>query len=138
MKQESQTEIAAAALTALEVMHSEFMQSIASLKTKKVNGGQVDTDGQSLLVTCLGVQFNVPHRPIARDCALCALEYPFMATLRDREILVWRIFLEKDNDLYAKTGLQEKICSSGNSYLATLLIEPLASALLRSPLFAPL
>jgi hypothetical protein len=138
MSQDTPTEIAAAALKKLEEMHISFMQSIASLKTREVNGGELATDGQNLVVTCLGIQFNVPHRPIAREEALCALEYPFMARLRDREIVVWRMFLEPDNDLYAKPDRQDRICSSGNTYLATKLIEPLASALLRSPLFAPL
>ncbi len=138
MKQDTQTEIAAAALKKLEEMHVLFMQSIAALKTKEVNGGRIETDGATLSVTCLGVEFRVPHRPIAHDGALCALEYPFIARLRDNEIVGWRMFLEADNDLYAKPGQQEKLCSSGNTYLASNLIEPLASALLWSPLFAPL
>lgn len=138
MNKDTQTEIAAAALTRLEQMHSTFMQSIAALQTKKVNGGELETDGKYLIVTCLGVRFEVPHRPIARDGTLCALEYPFIATHRDKQIVIWRMFLESDNDLYAKENRQEKICGSGNMYLAGNLIGPLASALLRSALFQPL
>src|SRR5260221_62717 len=138
MNENTPAEIAAAALKKLEEMHISFMRSIASLKTKEVNCGELATDGQNLVVTCLGIQFKVPYRPIARDGALCALEYPFVARLRDREIVVWRMFLEPDNDLYANANRQDRICSSENPYLATKLIEPLASALLRSPLFAPL
>ena len=138
MHNDSDVKIAATALKKLEEMHGSFMRSIASLESKKVNGGELETDGQNLLVTCLGVQFNVPHRPVAREGALCALEYPFVAAVRDREVLVWRMFLEADNDLYAKEGKQDKICSSANTYLTGNLIVPLASALLRSPLFAPL
>jgi len=57
---------------------------------------------------------------------------------KNQEVLVWRMFLEADHSLYSKPDRQDPICSSANAYLASYLILPLASALLRSPIFAPL
>ena len=138
MKQESPVDIAVAALEELESTHLSFMQTIAGLKTKKVNGGEIETDGHGLRVTCLGVVFDVRRRLIARGETFEALEYPFVALHRDQQVIVWRMYLEMDGCLYAKAGAQDKICPSDNTYLASSLIERLTSPLLRSPLFAPL
>ncbi len=137
MNQETTAEMAAAALFKLEEMHKEFMKHVGSLATKKVNGGELDTDGNRLLVTCLNVRIEVGHRPIARDGVLGALEYPFLVKHGDHEILVWRMFLEPDYSLYSNPERQDPICSSANAYLASYIIRPLAAALLRSPIFAP-
>ena len=139
MSQEGEeAEIAASALTKLENMHDEFVKYVQSLAIKKVNAGELDTDGKHLLVTCLGVHIRASHRPIVRDGRLSALEYPFLVAHRDQELLIWRMFLEADYSLYSGLDRQGPICSSTNLYLARYLITPLASALLRSPIFAPL
>lgn len=135
--QENAVEMAAAALLKLEEMHGEFMKHVKSLVKKKVNGGELDSDGNHLLVTCLNIQMKVAHRPIVRDGYPSALEYPFFVKHGDGEILVWQMFLEPNYSLYANLDKQDPICTSANAFLATYIIQPLAAALLRSPIFAP-
>jgi hypothetical protein len=138
MNNESEVEFAVAALNKLEEMHGDFVSFVGKLRTKEVNGGELETDGKSLLITCLGIRLAAAHRPIARDNRLVAIEYPFLTRQAEREVLIWRMFLEADYSLYADANKERRICSFNNDYLASYLIQPITVALLRSPVFAPL
>jgi hypothetical protein len=134
---DEEVEFLAAQLQKLEEMHVEFLGFVSRLKTKQVNGGELDTDGTSLIATCLSIRLTASHRPIARDRELTAIEYPFLTRHGERDLPIWRMFLEADYSLYADDKRALRICSFNNDYLANRLIEQIAPALLRSPIFAP-
>ena len=138
MRDDTQSEIASAALKELHEKHAAFMRSVARLENKGVNGGSMDSDGQTLRVVCLGVSFEVSARPVAKDGYPSALEYPFFATVREKNFLVWRMYLDPDGGLYSDPGCKTRICDSTNSRLPEYVIEALATALLKSPVFQPL
>jgi len=138
MSENSEIDVAAAAFKALQEKHIIFMQSVQRQKNKKVNGGEIDSDGQLLAVGCLNVDFKIAPRFIVRDKYLCSIEYPFMTKVRDQEILVWQMYLEADGSLYSDFDKKQRICDSTNENLASYLIKDLGAALLRSPVFSPL
>ena len=136
MNEQDRLAIAASAFAKLEKMHSAFMQRVATLDNRKVNCGEVSVQDNELIVTCLGKQLLAHHRLIARDGLFRAIEYAFFTTHTNENLHVCTIYLEADDDLYADAMQRERVCGSMNVYLATHVVESVASALLKSPVFA--
>ena len=138
MNNDKELTIAVAAAARLEGMHRAFMDHMASPYVAKVNGGDFAVEENELSVTCLSKKLQSQHRLIARDGRLAAIEYPFFARHRDQDLLVWCMYLESDDSLYADAQKQTVICTSKNNYVASNVIEKLADALIRSAVFASL
>ena len=137
MNNDKELTLATAAAANLEEMHQAFMIHVASPYVAKVNGGDVAVEENELSVTCLSMKLRSQHRLIGRDGRLVAIEYPFFARHRDQNLLVWCMYLESDDSLYADAQKQTVICTSKNNYVPSNVIEKLADALIRSAVFAP-
>lgn len=137
MHSEEQFEIAVAALERLEAIHGDFMRAAAVLKEPKVNGAEFGVTENELYAMCLNVELKTKHRPIALDGKLGAIEYAFVASVGDKDIPVWAMFLFPDGSLYADASAADVICQSQNAYLPSRVAPRLASALLKTTIFAP-
>lgn len=129
-----------AQLATLEEHHASLLAAVAKAPRKEVNGGSVgiSEDGHSLVVTCLGVRFEMEPRRAYVDGQF-VLEYPFLIATRDgREEHVWSMFLVSNSLLSTTPNEEGKFCNILLAGLPGAIIAPLASAVLKSSAFAPL
>lgn len=137
MDEESQADIAIAAYQQLEELHRSFMRHVESLSGNRINGGVISVVEDELVAECLGVKMRAPHRQIARDGYLIAIEYPFIAKHLNEDIFIWALYLEADDGLFLDSRQEKRYCDRSNSYFDQKIVQSLASALIRSAVFSP-
>lgn len=137
MDYEHELAVAAAAFTALEKMHTDFMQYVSDLSDIKVNGGTLEVVDGELSAVVLGVHMRARHQPVVVDGRLGAVQYEFEATFKGKEVAIWSMYLEPRGTVSADPRGTDFVAGSRNGHLYGNVVARLASALMRSPILRP-
>ena len=124
-------------LASLKREHDQFILAVNTAQSQSFNCGWFRTDGENFSAEVLGVRFRVNRRPVAVNGNFVASEYAFLSEFEGEDLPVWRLYLNKNDELFTDSSFTQVVCKYTNSYLIREVIVGLTNALLKSPIFAP-